>query len=46
VNINSFFLQAWEYENQKYLRESIFKMLNTTGESHLFPVVRLQDLKC
>jgi Zn-dependent protease with chaperone function len=45
MDINEFFRQAWEYENQKTLLDSIFKLLNTVGESHPFPVVRLQELR-
>ncbi len=44
MNVNDFFHQAWEYENQKTLLDGIFKGLNTVGESHPFPVIRLQEL--
>jgi hypothetical protein len=44
MNVNDFFQQAWEYENQKTLLDSVFKMLNTLGATHPFPVVRLQEL--
>ncbi len=45
MNANDFFQQAWEYENQKGLLDSIFKILNTAWESHPFAVVRLQELR-
>jgi hypothetical protein len=45
MNLNDFFQQAWEYDNQKTLLDGIFKLLNTAGESHPFPVVRLQELR-
>jgi Zn-dependent protease with chaperone function len=45
MNLNDFFLQAWEYDNQKTLLDGISKLLNTVGESHPFPVIRLQELK-
>jgi Zn-dependent protease with chaperone function len=45
VNINDFFLQAQEYENQKSLLDSIHKILNQVWLSHPYPVVRLQELK-
>jgi Zn-dependent protease with chaperone function len=45
VNINEFFIQAQEYENQKSLLDSIHKILNQAFLSHPYPVVRLQELK-
>jgi Zn-dependent protease with chaperone function len=45
MNLNDFFLQAWEYDNQKSLLDGISKLLNTVGESHPFPVIRLQELR-
>jgi Zn-dependent protease with chaperone function len=45
MNINDFFQQAWEYENEKTLLDGIHKLLNTAGESHPFPVIRLQELR-
>jgi Zn-dependent protease with chaperone function len=45
VNLNEFFNQAQEYENQKTLLDGIHKLLNQLWASHPFPVVRLQDLK-
>ncbi len=44
MNVNDFFQQVWEYENQKTILDSVFKMLNTAGQNHPFPVVRLQEL--
>jgi Zn-dependent protease with chaperone function len=44
MNVNDFFQQAWEYENQKTLLDGLYKLLNTAGESHPFPVIRLQEL--
>ncbi|TXT46633.1 MAG: Uncharacterized protein FD137_1240 [Spirochaetes bacterium] len=45
VNLNEFFLQAKEYEDQKTVLDSIHKILNQVRLSHPFPVVRLQELK-
>jgi Zn-dependent protease with chaperone function len=44
MNINEFFLQAQEYENQKGVMDSFSKLLNTMKQSHPFPVIRLQEL--
>lgn len=44
MDINEFFRQAWEYENQKTLLDGVMKLLNTIGDSHPFPVIRLQEL--
>ena len=44
MDVNEFFRQAWEYENQKTLLDGVYKLLNTVGESHPFPVIRLQEL--
>jgi Zn-dependent protease with chaperone function len=45
VNLNEFFAQAQEYENQKSLLDGIHKILNQLWASHPFPVIRLQELK-
>jgi Zn-dependent protease with chaperone function len=45
VNLNDFFNQAREYENQKSLLDGVHKLLNQLWASHPFPVVRLQELK-
>jgi Zn-dependent protease with chaperone function len=45
VNLNEFFIQAQEYENEKSLLDSIHKVLNQIWMSHPYPVVRLQELK-
>jgi len=45
VNLNAFFLQAQEYEDQKGLLDSIHKILNQVWLTHPYPVVRLQELK-
>jgi Zn-dependent protease with chaperone function len=45
VNLNEFFLQAKEYEDQKTVLDSIHKILNQMWLSHPFPVIRLQELK-
>jgi Zn-dependent protease with chaperone function len=45
VNINEFFYQAQEYENQKTVLDSIHKILNQLWQSHPYPVIRLQELK-
>jgi Zn-dependent protease with chaperone function len=45
VNLNEFFNQAREYENQKSLLDGIHKILNQLWASHPVPVIRLQELK-
>ena len=45
VNLNDFFVQAQEYEEQKSLVDGIHKLLNQLWMSHPFPVIRLQELK-
>jgi Zn-dependent protease with chaperone function len=45
VNLNEFFSQAQEYENQKTLLDGIHKILNQLWASHPVPVIRLQELK-
>jgi len=45
VNLNEFFLQAKEFEDQKTVLDSIHKLLNQAWLSHPYPVVRLQELK-
>jgi len=45
VNLNDFFLQAKEYEDQKTVLDSVHKLLNQIWQSHPFPVVRLMELK-
>lgn len=45
VNLNEFFLQAQEFENQNTMLDSIHKILNQMWLSHPYPVVRLQELK-
>ncbi len=45
VNINEFFSQAKEYDDQKSLVDSVHKLLNSAWLSHPYPVVRLQELK-
>jgi len=45
VNINEFFNQAKEYEDQKSLVDSIHKLLNSAWMTHPYPVIRLQELK-
>jgi Zn-dependent protease with chaperone function len=45
MDINEFFLQAQEYENQKGIMDGFSKLLNTLKQSHPFPVIRLQELR-
>jgi hypothetical protein len=45
VNLNEFFAQAQEYENQKSLLDGVHKILNQLWASHPFPVIRLRELK-
>ncbi|GHT78151.1 Zn-dependent protease [Spirochaetia bacterium] len=45
VNLNDFFAQSQEYENQKSLLDGVHKILNQLWASHPFPVIRLQELK-
>jgi Zn-dependent protease with chaperone function len=45
MEINEFFKQAAEYDAAGDTLDSIYKLLNTLGQSHPFPVVRLAELK-
>ena len=45
VNLNDFFAQAQEYEEQKSLLDGVHKLLNQLWATHPFPVIRLQELK-
>jgi len=45
VNLNEFFVQAREYEDQKGLLDGIHKIFNQLYLSHPYPVVRLQELR-
>jgi hypothetical protein len=45
VNLNDFFLQAKEYEDQKTVLDSVHKLMNQVWQSHPYPVVRLMELK-
>jgi Zn-dependent protease with chaperone function len=45
VNLNEFFAQAREYEDQKGLLDGIHKFFNELYLAHPYPVVRLQELR-
>jgi Zn-dependent protease with chaperone function len=45
VDLNEFFRQAQEYEDQKGWLDSIHKALNQVWLTHPYPVIRLQELK-
>lgn len=45
VDINEFFLQAREFDEQKSLLDSVHKMFNQLWQSHPFPVERIQELR-
>ncbi len=45
MNINEFFLQAQEYESGGDLIDSVHKLINLSGQTHPFPVLRLSELK-
>jgi|APEBP8051072266_1049373.scaffolds.fasta_scaffold01889_4 Zn-dependent protease with chaperone function len=45
MNINEFFVQAYEYESGGTMVDGIHKMLNLLGRTHPFPVLRLVELK-
>jgi Zn-dependent protease with chaperone function len=45
MNINEFFEQAAEYDKGGDLLDSVFKLINLSGESHPFAVLRLTELK-
>ncbi len=45
MDMNEFFKQAGEYDAAGDALDSIYKFLNTIGQSHPFPVVRLAELK-
>jgi hypothetical protein len=45
VDINEFFIQAQEFDQQKSLLDSVHKLLNQVWRSHPFPVERIQELR-
>lgn len=45
MDINDFFMQAYEYESSGSLVDSVHKILNLLGATHPFPVLRLVELK-
>jgi Zn-dependent protease with chaperone function len=45
MDINEFFAQAAEYDAAGDALGSLYKLLNTLGQSHPFPVTRLSELK-
>ena len=45
VDINEFFLQAREFDEQKSVLDSVHKLLNQLWKSHPFPVERIQELR-
>jgi Zn-dependent protease with chaperone function len=45
MDVNEFFKQAAEYDGAGDALDSIYKLLNTLGQSHPFPVVRIAELK-
>lgn len=45
MDINEFFKQAAEYDAAGDALDSLYKLLNTIGQSHPFPVVRVAELK-
>jgi Zn-dependent protease with chaperone function len=45
MDVNEFFKQAGEYDAAGDALDSIYKLLNTLGQSHPFPVVRIAELK-
>jgi Zn-dependent protease with chaperone function len=45
MDINEFFKQAAEYDAAGDALDSVYKLLNTIGQSHPFPVTRVAELK-
>ena len=45
VNLNEFFLQAREYDEQQSLLDSVHKILNQLWMSHPYPVERIKELQ-
>ena len=45
MNVNDFFLQAAQYENNTDALDNVYKLLNVLMNTHPFGVVRLQELK-
>ncbi len=45
MDMNEFFAQAGEYDAAGDALDSIYKLMNTLGQSHPFPVVRIAELK-
>lgn len=45
MDINDFFVQAYEYESSGSMVDSVHKILNILGATHPFPVLRLVELK-
>ncbi|MEW5817529.1 MAG: M48 family metallopeptidase, partial [Spirochaetota bacterium] len=45
MDIEEFFKQAHEYESGGDILDSVYKILNLLGQSHPFPVLRLNELK-
>ena len=45
MNVNDFFIQAAQYENNTDALDNVYKLLNVLMNSHPFGVVRLKELK-
>ena len=45
MNVNDFFLQAEQYQNNTDTLDNVYKLLNVLMNTHPFGVVRLQELK-
>ncbi len=44
MNIDEFFIQASEYEEGGDLLDSLYKIINLSGQTHPYPVLRLKEL--
>ncbi len=44
MNLDEFFVQASEYEGGGDLIDSVYKILNLSGQTHPYPVIRLKEL--
>lgn len=45
MNLSELFVQADDYERGKDILDSVYKILNSIGSSHPFPIVRLKEIK-
>ncbi len=44
MNLSELFVQAEDYEKGRDILDSVYKILNSIGSSHPFPIVRLKEI--